>query len=76
MKKNNITDLNKLDNLIETYMDMNEMTEVAPDYFEDAGGGIWHVTNLRPIIEDAIQTMPFAELQELEDMALLNELGL
>ena len=34
MKKNNITDLNKLDNLIETYMDMNEMTEVAPDYFE------------------------------------------
>jgi len=72
MKKNNITDLNKLDNLIETYMDMNEMTEVAPDYYEDAGGGIWHVTN----IEDAIQTMPFAELQELEDMSLLNELGI
>ena len=60
------------ENLIDTFIEMNGMEELAGDYFEDAGGGIWHITN----IEEAIQIMPEDELLELKDECLLMELGI
>jgi len=60
------------ENLIDTFMEMNGMEELDGELFEDAGGAIWHISN----IEEAIQIMPENELLELQDESLLMELGI
>ena len=48
--------------LLEAFLMDNEMESKGNDFFEDAGGGIWHESN----IEEAIQNMGILEILDLQ----------